>query len=168
MRGEDVRPEPTRPHAPARDPRSPLPVESGFDLLKSPIVVAILVTIAAAGLFGIFFLLYQWYGQAPHRLFKIFFGMILLTVLMTRPRWALVMVVFSMPFVEWLPKSGAPMLNSLNLIMIALLLAALFSAISTRTSVLLPSALKKPILFFLAWAFLAWFHALIVPFSESI
>jgi O-antigen ligase len=142
------------------------PVHGAPDLLRSPAFLTALATAAGIGFLGVLLFLYVHYGQAPHRLFKMVFGAVAVVVFVTHPRWALVGVALAMPFVEWLPKSGVPMINGVNLLLGTLLLSALLTSLRDRQPLVWPSRLRTPVLLFLVWVFLAWLKAWILPIAS--
>lgn len=163
MMGDDTsrgteRPRPSRlPDFLFRDPS---------DLLRSPPLVTFLLTSVALAFFLSLFVLYTRFDQAPHRLFKIVVACVSLILFLIRPRWALAGAVLAMPYVEWLPKSGVPFLNGLNILMIVLLLSAMVTSLRYGEPLIARSALRNPILFFLLWILLAWIHAWVFPLSS--
>jgi O-antigen ligase len=162
MMGDDIsqRPERTRlPRLPEFFLRDPA------DLLRSPSLVTIALTFAGLAFFFLLFVLYTRFEQAPHRLFKVFIAGAALVVFLVRPRWALVGAVLAMPYVEWLPKSGIPFLNSLNILMGVLLVAAMVTALRNREPLLAKSVLRNPLLLFLLWILISWVHAWVFPLS---
>ncbi|MBD3336054.1 MAG: hypothetical protein GF355_11120 [Candidatus Eisenbacteria bacterium] len=156
----------TKPRS-SPSPRQPsLPATGGPDILRSPAFIIIVTSLAALVFFTALFLLYSRYGQAPHRLIKIVAAVAVMAVLLVRPRWTLALVLLAMPYAEWLPKSGAPFINSLNMLVAAMLLSAMISSLATRKPLIAPSSLRTPVLLFLAWTVLSWLHAWIAPLSE--
>jgi len=137
----------------------------GFDPLRSQGFMTFLMSGIALVVFFSLFVLHDRFDQAPHRLFKMLAGLVVMIVFLMKPRWALAGIVLAMPYVEWLPKSGLPMLNSLNLLIGSLAFSAFVSSYTTRTSLLSKNSLRNPILLFFAWSILSWLHAWVFPLS---
>ncbi len=81
-------------------------------------VVGALVALMLA--FAIYKLHYT-YGQAPHRILKMFVGAVVVMFAVFKPRLALHAWLLAMPIGEWLPASGVPGLNGPNLLFMVML-----------------------------------------------
>lgn len=82
-------------------------------------VLGALLALATAYL--IFKLTYT-YGQAPHRIVKMLIGLVVLVVVVFKPRVALHAWLLAIPIGEWLPATGIPGLNGPNLLLIVMVL----------------------------------------------
>ncbi len=84
-----------------------------------PYVVGVLVALALA--FVVTRLNYG-HAQAPHRIIKMMFGVVFVLFTVLRPKLALHLWLLAMPVAAWLPVTGIPGLNGVNLLfMVAIL-----------------------------------------------
>jgi O-antigen ligase len=110
-------------------------------------VVGALVAIAMA--FAIYKLNYT-FGQAPHRIVKILVAFALLSLVILRPRIALYAWLLSLPVTGWLPVTGIPGLNGINVLFLVLLIAWIVPAVMRKERVLANTELRWPVAAYLA------------------
>lgn len=105
-------------------------------------VVAGLAAVLLA--YGVFKLHYG-LGQAPHRIVKIFVGLALLVIVFAKPQVSLYAWLLAIPLAGWLPVTGIPGLNAVNLLFALLLMAWILPAMSRRERLMGPTPLRWPV-----------------------
>jgi O-antigen ligase len=146
--GPAARPDPLRgPVFPLEEGLEPTVVER----LRQPLWVIGLTLAAVAFVLGSVYATY-YLGQAPHRLWKVLGAILGLAVVLMRPEWSLPLIPFAFPYIEWLPKSPIPGLNTMNMLVLSLLASWLGRSVFHRRRFLDPSPWNRLLLVFLIWA----------------
>lgn len=123
---------------------------------------------AAAILFAlvmvfVVFKLHYTYGQAPHRIIKIFIGLSVAMFVFFKPRFALHAWLLAVPIGERLPSTGIPGLNGPNLLFIILFLSWVVPPILAGERIGCPTRLSKPLALYLALLAFALVRAAVAP-----
>ncbi len=134
------------------------PEASALERYRALGVTLLLMAIGAGVVLAIAFAHYQMH-QAPHRLLKVLAGLGLAVALALRPAIALYSLPFAFAFVEWLPKSPLPGMNSLNLINSILVASWIGRTVVLRQPMFEHTPLNRPIAIFLCWAVLCWIYS---------
>lgn len=107
----------------------------------APIVGALLALFMMAA----FVTLDYHFGQAPHRLVKIFVGVAVLVFIMIRPRVGLYLIPVITPFLPWIPVVRLPGVNPLNILLGSVFLTWALHRILNRQTVFRPGLLAVPL-----------------------
>lgn len=125
-----------------------------LERFRSPAMLLLLSCLAVLLILAMAYANY-YMDQAPHRLLKALIGGIGVAIIMTRPEWVLFLVPFAFPYIEWLPKAPVPMLNSLNMLMYALMLSWVGRSVVLKQRFLDPSPWNSALGAFLLWGLLS-------------
>jgi len=153
--GPDIglRPTPLPYRGPSESPR---PIEEVLDRHR----VGLLTFTASvlAFVFGIALPLLGYRLNAdPHRLFKVIAGGAIFSVFVARPTWVPYFLCLIFPFANWLPKSPVPLLNSMNLLVVAAVFGIFAMTLRHKIRPIVPGMLNAP---YFAFLFLAAFSVL--------
>ncbi len=124
-----------------------------------PVVGALVALVLA---FAIYKLHYT-YGQAPHRIVKMFLGSVVVLFAVFKPRLALHAWLLAMPIGEWLPASGIPGLNGPNLLFMVMLGSWIVPRMMHGGHAAVKTGLGRPLAFFIAVLFISLIRAILLP-----
>lgn len=121
-----------------------------WERFRSPFLLLLATGTAGVLVFAIAYVSYQM-NQPPHRILKILIAGVGLFVILTRPGWALLLIPLTFPYIEWLPKSPVPMLNTMTLLISSLALALVARTVFQKERLLDPSPWNVVLGLFLGW-----------------
>jgi len=103
------------------------------------------------------------YGQAPHRVIKIFGGLLLFLFVFFRPWMALHAWLLAIPMGEWLPATGIPGINAASLLLLTLVFSWIAPRVMRGERVYRHSRLALPMAAYMAILFMSIGHAALFP-----
>lgn len=115
-------------------------------------LVALLGTVVAVVVVGLFVVLDYGFAQDPHRLVKILAGATLLATIAARPDLGLLSLPVLTPFLGWMPKVPLPGVNPLNVLLLSVFFAFALPAAIRRDPVMRMGRLGKWLLLIIALA----------------
>lgn len=157
--GSEGRPTPERP--PEFDAFRPTIETASVERFKGPLWVLLLTACAGLFAFAIGYLGYN-LDQDTHRIVKLMIVPVLGIVVLIKPEAVLMMLPFTFPYVEWLPKAPIPAVNTLNMIMLSLGLSWVGRTVFQRKLFLEPNPWNRWLGLFLVWAFITSMVATLV------
>lgn len=140
----------TRPADGAGRRPAPVPGPSEVPQYSYGWVIYVVGALLSLALAYIIFKLHYTYGQAPHRIIKILAGVVVMLVVVFRPRFALYAWLLAIPIGEWLPATGIPGVNGPNLLMLVMLAGWMVPRIMHGERVFSRTNLSFPVAAYLA------------------
>jgi O-antigen ligase len=86
------------------------------------------------------------FDQAPHRLVKILLGATVLVSIVMRPRLGLWLFAIATPFLAWMPQTGIPAVNPLNVLLFSITVSFALTRIIQRKPLLHAGTMGFPLL----------------------
>lgn len=129
-----------------------------------PYVLGALIAIAVS--FAVYKLHYG-FGQAPHRIVKIYIGLAVVMVAFFRPRFALHAWLLAVPLGEILPVTGIPGVNAVSLLLLTLVASWVLPRVIHREPVFHATRLSWPIAAYLGVLLLALVKSATFPVSGT-
>ena len=131
------------------------------------------LTLAAMVLVGLFAFAHYELEQAPHRLWKALFGMVVAVLFVFRPGLTLYALPFAFAWKEMLPVTPIPLLNAMNLLTYVLMITWVANAALQKRPMFERSLVTVPLALYLGWTALSWVHGELeggygVPIQKSI
>lgn len=111
--------------------------------------------------------LHYGFGQAPHRIVKIYVGLAVVMVAFFRPKFALHAWLLAVPLGEILPVTGVPGVNAVSLLFLTLLASWIIPRALRRERIFRPSRLTWPIAAYLGVLLLSLVKSATFPVSGS-
>jgi O-antigen ligase len=112
--------------------------------------------------FVVFKLQYS-YGQAPHRIVKMLIGLVVVAVVLVRPRLSLHVWLLAIPIGEYLPSTGIPGVNGPNLVFLIILLNWIVPRVIRHERVFARTRLAAPVAAYIALSIFAYLRAVLFP-----
>jgi len=103
------------------------------------------------------------YAQAPHRIIKMLLGVAFVAFTVLRPRLALHLWLLAMPIAAWLPVTGIPGLNGVNLLFAVALLGWVLPWLTTKERLLPPARITAPLIMYIVVLFASAIRTILFP-----
>lgn len=116
------------------------------------------IAIAAIALVALFGYVHYNFDQAPHRLWKVMFGIVVATFFVLRPGITVYALPLAFAYKEWLPVTPIPLLNAMNLLTYVLLATWVANAAFQKRPMFESNPINTPLGLFLGWLTLSWIH----------
>jgi len=157
----EVKPERrSEPPAPAPGPSEIPRYSYGWLLYVLGALLAIALSIAV-------YKLHYGFGQAPHRIVKIYIGVAVVMIAFFRPKFALHAWLLAVPLGEILPVTGIPGVNAVGLLLLTLVASWVVPRALRRQPIFRPTRLTWPIAAYLGVLLLALVKAATFPVSGA-
>jgi O-antigen ligase len=103
------------------------------------------------------------HGQAPHRIIKMIVGVAFVAFTVLRPKLALHLWILAMPVAAWLPVTGIPGLNGVNLLFVVAVLGWVMPWLTNREPLLPPARITAPLVLYIVVLFASAFRTILFP-----
>jgi O-antigen ligase len=103
------------------------------------------------------------FDQDPHRVIKVGLGVLAIGVIMSRPRFGLLLLPVITPFLPWVPPTPVPGLNALNVLLFAIFGTYALGAVLSRRPIVRPGRLGGAIGILLGLAALSIIRGAVAP-----
>ncbi len=130
--------------------------------LSGPLL-ALLGSVVAVFVVGVFVLLDYTFDQDPHRLVKILIGASAIGAILAMPRFGLLLLPIVTPFLAWLPVLPVPGMNPLNLLVFSVFFTYALQKVMRREPVFRHGALDAVILVLLGLIALSVVRGVALP-----
>jgi len=159
-RGDLERRVPARPAVPPRPTGPPPGQVPQYSYAWLPYVLCALMALVLA--FAITRLNYG-YAQAPHRIIKMLIGVSFVAFTVFRPKLALHVWLLAMPIAAWLPVTGIPGLNGVNLLFVVAVLGWVLPWVTSGERLLPRTRLAAPLVVYIVVLFASAIRTILFP-----